>query len=165
MTDYNPIGNNEVDPESPITSSLMIRLRDNPIAIAEGDASAPSIQTPAYQNQSVTEPKIDPNIWRQDGSLDNGSVRLLGGWQFKFHKFVNLQRGDFRTVNWTTPFTTLVRFSWATVDMTSQAWDPAVQIGNTVSLTRADLNQCTFRCDSIGSNNVPIDGWIIVFGV
>jgi hypothetical protein len=33
---YNEILNSEVDPDSPITTSLMTRLRDNPIAIAQG---------------------------------------------------------------------------------------------------------------------------------
>jgi len=41
---YTPILNAEVDAESPITDLLLTRLRDNPIAIANGDADAPRIQ-------------------------------------------------------------------------------------------------------------------------
>jgi len=41
MTTYTPILNAEVDAESPVTDLLMTRLRDNPLAIAEGDASVP----------------------------------------------------------------------------------------------------------------------------
>ena len=43
MTTYVTITDAQVDPEAPITSELMSALRDNPIAIAEGDASAPKI--------------------------------------------------------------------------------------------------------------------------
>jgi len=43
MTTYTPILNAEVDAESPITDLLLTRLRDNPLAIGEGAASAPRI--------------------------------------------------------------------------------------------------------------------------
>lgn len=42
MTTYTAITSGEVDSDSPITDTLLQRLRDNPIAIAEGDASVPS---------------------------------------------------------------------------------------------------------------------------
>jgi hypothetical protein len=40
---YTPILNAEVDAESPVTDLLLTRLRDNPLAIAAGDAGAPRI--------------------------------------------------------------------------------------------------------------------------
>lgn len=40
---YIPINNTQVDPDSPVTADLMTALRDNPIAIANGDAGAPRI--------------------------------------------------------------------------------------------------------------------------
>lgn len=43
MTTYTAIPDSDIDPESPGTTTLFTRLRDNPIAIAEGDATAPSI--------------------------------------------------------------------------------------------------------------------------
>jgi hypothetical protein len=43
MTVFNPIANSDIDPESPITTNLMSYLRDNPLAVAEGDPSAPDI--------------------------------------------------------------------------------------------------------------------------
>jgi len=43
MTTYTAIPDSDIDPESPATTTLMTRLRDNPLAIAEGDASAPPI--------------------------------------------------------------------------------------------------------------------------
>ena len=40
---YTPILNAEVDAESPITDLLLTRMRDNPVAIAAGDAGAPRL--------------------------------------------------------------------------------------------------------------------------
>jgi len=40
---YTPILNAEVDAESPITDLLLTRLRDNPLAIAAGNAGAPRL--------------------------------------------------------------------------------------------------------------------------
>jgi len=65
---YNAIPDGDIDPESPITTGLMTNLRDNPIAIADGDTGAPRIQagamgtnsvaTAAIQDSSVTSAKI-----------------------------------------------------------------------------------------------------------
>lgn len=41
MTDYTTITNDQVDVDSPLTEALVKAIRDNPIAISEGAASAP----------------------------------------------------------------------------------------------------------------------------
>ncbi len=43
MTTYREIEESEVAIDAPITTSLMTALRDNPVAIAEGDSTAPKI--------------------------------------------------------------------------------------------------------------------------
>jgi hypothetical protein len=43
MTSYVAIPNGDIDQDSPITQPLMTALRDNPIAIAEGETGAPRI--------------------------------------------------------------------------------------------------------------------------
>lgn len=43
MTTYVPIPNGDTDQDSPITQPLIVALRDNPIAIAEGASGAPKI--------------------------------------------------------------------------------------------------------------------------
>jgi len=43
MAAWTTIPDSDVDPESPITTSLMQALRDNPVAIAEGASGAPTI--------------------------------------------------------------------------------------------------------------------------
>lgn len=42
MTSYIAITDTETDPEAPLTATLAKKWRDNPIAIAEGDASVPA---------------------------------------------------------------------------------------------------------------------------
>lgn len=49
MTTYSAIANSEVDADSPVTATLMQRLRDNPLAIQEGDATAPDLAWAAIQ--------------------------------------------------------------------------------------------------------------------
>ena len=46
MAAWTTIPDSDVDPESPITTSLMVALRDNPIAIAEGASGAPALISP-----------------------------------------------------------------------------------------------------------------------
>ena len=58
MTTYTPIANGSVAAGSPIDESLVTALRDNPIAISEGSAGAPKIQTAAYQDGGVTNTKL-----------------------------------------------------------------------------------------------------------
>ena len=43
MTTYTAIANTEIDPESPVTSDLMTKLRDNPLAQGEGTTGAPRV--------------------------------------------------------------------------------------------------------------------------
>ncbi len=58
MASYSPIANTEIDTESPISESLMFRLRDNTLAIQEGDVSAPRVAGIALADQAVTAAKI-----------------------------------------------------------------------------------------------------------
>jgi len=51
MTTYTAIPNGDIDPDSPITASLMALMRDNPIAITEGASGAPRI---AYAGLAAT---------------------------------------------------------------------------------------------------------------
>lgn len=43
MTTYTTIADADIDQDSPVTQPLMTALRDNPIAMAEGAAGAPSV--------------------------------------------------------------------------------------------------------------------------
>ena len=61
MVDYIPIAETEDDPEAPITSSWGKRVRNNPIAIAEGASGAPRIEEPAYDDESVSTRALATN--------------------------------------------------------------------------------------------------------
>ena len=54
MTSYVAIPNGDIDQDSPVTQPLMTALRDNPIAIAEGDNTAPVNQTAWHPYNKVT---------------------------------------------------------------------------------------------------------------
>jgi hypothetical protein len=66
MTSYTAITNAQIDPESPITTGLMTKMRDNPIAITEGAAGAPLIQTAALDAAIVTNAKMATNAIKRD---------------------------------------------------------------------------------------------------
>ncbi len=55
---YTAIPDGDVDAESPGTTTLITLLRDNPIAITQGDAGAPNIIAAALATDSVEEAKI-----------------------------------------------------------------------------------------------------------
>ena len=61
MPEYQEILDTEVEPEAPLTSSLGVRFRDNPIALANGASGAPRIQTAALNNGAVTQDKLASN--------------------------------------------------------------------------------------------------------
>lgn len=54
MTTYTTIPNTDIDQDSPITQPLMTALRDNPIAIAEGDTSVSTGLFPTVLLGTVT---------------------------------------------------------------------------------------------------------------
>jgi len=58
MTAYNAIPDSDIDPESPLTTSLFTYLRNNPIAITEGATGAPKIQNAAFAANSIDGAKI-----------------------------------------------------------------------------------------------------------
>jgi len=70
MTTYTAILAGEIDSDSPITDTLLARLRDNPIAIAEGDATVPvallqtrllgTLTTTSGSVQSLTSLNLTP---------------------------------------------------------------------------------------------------------
>jgi len=55
MTTYTAITAGEIDVDSPITTGLMTKIRDNPIAITEGASGAPKIQTAALEQTGGSE--------------------------------------------------------------------------------------------------------------
>lgn len=54
MATYITITDSQLDPDAPLTSSLAYQWRDNPIAIAEADASAPANLLPTVHLGTLT---------------------------------------------------------------------------------------------------------------
>ena len=71
MATFTSIPDTDLDGNSPITEPLMLALRDNPLAIAQGDASAPNIQTDALQDALITNAKMANNSVGVDQMIDN----------------------------------------------------------------------------------------------
>ncbi len=92
---WRTIADSEVDPESPVTTSLAQAWRDNPEGIAAGVAGAPRIQRPAMDTDSVDQGAIVANSVGQSeakttSTTESGefsvSIRNLasGSWGFGF---------------------------------------------------------------------------------
>ena len=74
MTTYTAIANSEVDGDSPITDTLMSRLRDNAIAMGEADPSVPSNLLPIGFLGTIT--------------TTSGSSQSLSGLTLTNYKFL-----------------------------------------------------------------------------
>jgi len=88
MTDYNTLDSEETGPDVIATSPTAVILYENPIAITEGAAGAPRIQTAALDTGVVTNDKIADSadkagIWKQIESQTASSsaqLRFTGGY-------------------------------------------------------------------------------------
>jgi hypothetical protein len=77
---YTPILNAEVDAESPVTDLLLTRLRDNPIAIANGNAGAPRVYGLALvpDSKAVADGKVLTVSASDAYRLTVGLTRVFG---------------------------------------------------------------------------------------
>lgn len=63
MTTYTAIANTEIDADSPITTTLMQSMRDNPIAISEGSTGAPYLSSAWHPYDGVIVGDSDGAIY------------------------------------------------------------------------------------------------------
>jgi hypothetical protein len=63
MTAYTAIADSEIDPESPYTTTLATKNRDNPIAITEGASGAPNIAYAALDTWYSTLGAVGTYAW------------------------------------------------------------------------------------------------------
>lgn len=86
MTTYTAIPDSDIDPESPGTTTLFTRLRDNPIAITEGSTGAPKIQQAAIENQAVNVSKLERTSGTVSVACSSGTyyTGVLAGGDFAF---------------------------------------------------------------------------------
>jgi hypothetical protein len=139
MTSYTAIPNGDIDQDSPITQPLMTALRDNPIAIAEGDASVPA--------------NLFPTVLLGTLTTTSGSSHTLSGLDLTGYKFL------FLSVNSVSPSTdTYMRWAannshritttsggggvfWAgtiMVDLATSTFSASIGAGSTVASATAN---------------------------
>jgi hypothetical protein len=71
MAGWTNIPTASLEPGAPVRSLDALALRDNPIAIAEGAANAPRVQTAGIANSAVTADKIASNAVTTAKILDS----------------------------------------------------------------------------------------------
>lgn len=74
MTTYTTIADADIDPESPGTTTLFTRMRDNPIAITEGAGGAPSV---VYAALSLSNDIAQSDI--ASGAIGQGELKTATG--------------------------------------------------------------------------------------
>lgn len=77
MTSYTIITDEETDPGAPVTSELLKKERDNPIAMAEGASGAPRVQGKALGGVSMGATSAAINAYRQYNNCD-GMATVVG---------------------------------------------------------------------------------------
>lgn len=84
MPSYATIANSEIDPESPITTGLMTKLRDNLLAVITADATAPSISMAAFDpggsqlDGAIAGDLADPGLYDSTGV----TIAAAHAWSF-----------------------------------------------------------------------------------
>lgn len=76
MTSYIAITDTETDPEAPLTATLAKKWRDNPIAIAEGDASVPA--------------NLRPTVFLGQLNTTSGNSQTLSGLSLTNYKTLHI---------------------------------------------------------------------------
>jgi len=141
MTTYTAITNAEIDPESPVTESLVQRLRDNPIAISEGEPNAPKINPAA----------ISIGGKGADGVLNNATV-------FSNPGFYDFEGGAIRSAALALPVASIIRINGDfTLSATATVSKRSLTVGtNTTEKAQiSDLMDAKFGADG-GDNGVTI---------
>jgi len=88
MTTYTTITNAEIDQDSPITQPLLTALRDNPLAIAEGDPTGPGLSVLGF------EPLTAGDTTRYARSPTSGTVN--SGVTSTITQILLIQKGTIR---------------------------------------------------------------------
>ena len=70
MADYITVVDSSVDPDAPLTSDLMYRLRDNPIAISEGAVNAPKVRSEAMALRTAAADRTSDGAFFTLTSID-----------------------------------------------------------------------------------------------
>ena len=92
MTTYSAIANGSIDQDSPVTQPIMTALRDNPLAIQEGDSTAPRVKGKALGDMVIGTIETSGTTAVGLTGLDDHSVIICLG-----ALFVKLAGGQLET--------------------------------------------------------------------
>lgn len=79
----------DVDADSPITEQLMVALRDNPDAIANGDPGAPKVQQAGIANAAVGRAQLETSTASGELTQLSPSQVLIGG-EYGFYPYTHM---------------------------------------------------------------------------
>ncbi len=99
MTTYREIEESEVAIDAPITTSLITAIRDNPIAILEGDATSPTISKSAFvRTPSAGNFVVLETVTHQAVEDNNSAIQvkclITGDYRFRLHIRNGMEDGD-----------------------------------------------------------------------
>lgn len=80
MTGYAALSSTQIDADSPLIEDTLIKLRDNPLAMFEGAAGAPRLQTAAIETGAVTAGKLKPTVAGSNYAAFYGGA-MFSGWK------------------------------------------------------------------------------------
>lgn len=97
MADYIPVVDSSVDPDAPLTSDLMYRLRDNPLAIAEGAAGAPKVRSEAMALRTAAGDRTSDGVVFTMNGLDRVAALMVNSYASITHTAAGSATVRYRT--------------------------------------------------------------------
>ena len=156
MTTYVAIPDGDIDLDSPVNQPLMTALRDNPIAMFEGDASAPRLLYAALGAivAGTVAASIKPTstagfsttvILSELGLLQTGSIRLSFGQRSTGGQNVTAVINRWRNSG----TTALVTYTTTSATNISRSLDITVQPGDTFYVSHTGASASSSILDDI----------------
>lgn len=97
MADYITVVDSSVDPDAPLTSDLMYRLRDNPIAIAEGAVGAPKVRSEALNLATLAGDRTSDGVVFTMNGLDRVAALMVNSYASITHTAAGSATVRYRT--------------------------------------------------------------------
>ena len=133
--DYIPVVDSSVDPDAPLTSDLMYRLRDNPIAIAEGAVNAPKVRSEGLNLTTAAGDRTSDGVIFTLNGLDRVQTLMV-------NSYVALTFGSAGNAN--------VRYRTSTNG--GSTWSEYTTFDNTVLTVAGNNRSLRFGFLALGSN-------------
>ena len=97
MPDYVPIVDDIIQPDAPLTADLMFRMRDNPLAIAEGAAGAPKVRSEALALRTAAGDRTSDGVVFTMNGLDRVAALMVNSYASITHTAAGSATVRYRT--------------------------------------------------------------------